>query len=161
ARAQALLRRGLAIELARHRHARPWHIGAAIDALARRMTPDTLVVSDVSNVKLWAPLQLPAYGPESHLQAGSWGAMGYALPGVLAAGLLRPNKTVVGLAGDASFLMASSDFVTLCELKLPVVVAVHHDRQIGMINNMLSKAYGRAYATEIGEVDFVGYAHAF
>src|SRR5262249_27697968 len=87
ARAQAPLRRGLAIELARHRHARPWHIGAAIDALARRMTPDTLVVSDVSNVKLWAPLQLPAYGPESHLQAGSWGAMGYALPGVLAAGL--------------------------------------------------------------------------
>src|SRR5262249_1258969 len=134
ARSQALLRRGLGLELGRYRHARPWHIGLALDALARRMTPETLVVSDVSNVKLWAPLQLPTYNAESHLQAGSWGAMGYALPGALAAGLLRPDKRVVGLAGDASFLMASSDFVTLCELGLPVVVAVHHDRQIGMIN---------------------------
>src|SRR5262249_22381859 len=59
ARSQALLRRGLALELERHRSARPWHIGLALEALARRMTPETLVVSDVSNVKLWAPLQLP------------------------------------------------------------------------------------------------------
>jgi acetolactate synthase I/II/III large subunit len=125
------------------------------------MTPDTLVISDVSNVKLWAPLQLPAFSPESHLQAGSWGAMGYAVPGVLAAALVRPGKQVVGLCGDTSFLMASSDFGTICQLGLPVVLAVHNDGQIGMINNMLSKAYGRAYATEIGEVDFVRYAEAF
>ncbi|HYU20945.1 MAG TPA: thiamine pyrophosphate-binding protein [Chloroflexota bacterium] len=161
AQARELLRRGLEIELERHRSARPWHIGLALDALARRITPDTIVVSDVSNVKLWAPLQLPAFGPESHIQAGSWGAMGYALPGVLAAGLLRPEKKIIGLAGDTSFLMASSDFGTICQLGLPVVVAVHSDGQIGMITNMLTRAYGRAYATEIGEVDFVRYAEAF
>jgi acetolactate synthase-1/2/3 large subunit len=159
--AREALRRGLAIELERYRSARPWHIGVALDALARRMTPDVLVVSDVSNVKLWAPLQLPTFGPESHLQSGSWGAMGYAVPGVLAAGLLRPDKKVVGLAGDTSFLMASSDFGTICQLGLPVILAVHNDGQIGMINNMLSVAYGRAYATEIGQTDFVRYAEAF
>ncbi len=87
--------------------------------------------------------------------------MGYALPGVLAAGLLRPNKKVVGLCGDTSFLMASSDFVTICELNLPVVLAIHHDQRIGMIDNMLTKAYGRSYATEIGRIDFVKYAEAF
>jgi thiamine pyrophosphate-dependent acetolactate synthase large subunit-like protein len=161
AEAQASLRRGLAIELERHRAARPWHIGLALDALARRMTPDTLVVSDVSNVKLWAPVQLPAFGPESHVQSGSWGAMGYAIPGVLAAGLARPNKKVVGLVGDTSFLMGSSDFLTICELGLPVVLAVHADRQIGMINNAMTMQFGRPYATEIGAVDFVRYAEAF
>lgn len=159
--AREALRRGLEIELARHRDARPWHIGLAIDELARRMSPDVLVVSDVSNVKLWAPLQLPTFGPESHLQAGSWGAMGYAVPGALAAGLVRPGKKVVGLAGDTSFLMASSDFGTICQLGLPVVLAIHNDGQIGMINNMLQRAYGRAYATEIGQTDFVKYAEAF
>jgi acetolactate synthase-1/2/3 large subunit len=161
AEARTSLQRGLAIELERHRAARPWHIGLALDALARRMTPDTLVVSDVSNVKLWAPVQLPTFNPESHLQSGSWGAMGYAIPGILAAGLTRPEKKVVGLMGDTSFLMGSSDFATICELGLPVVAAVHADRQIGMISNAMTMQFGRAYATEIGEVDFVRYAEAF
>jgi acetolactate synthase I/II/III large subunit len=158
---RAALQRGLDIEMERYRDARPWHIGLAIDALARRMTPDILVISDVSNVKLWTPLQVPTFGPESHLQAGSWGAMGYAVPGVLAAGLARPDKKVVGLAGDTSFLMGSSDFGTICGLGLPVVLAVHNDGRIGMIDNMLTKAYGRSYATEIGAVDLVKYAAAF
>ena len=159
--AREVQQRGIDVELARYRDARPWHIGAAIDALARRMTPDMLVITDVSNVKLWTPLQVPTFNPESHIQSGSWGAMGYALPAVLAAGLLRPNKKVVGLCGDTSFLMASSDFVTICELGLPVVIAIHHDQRIGMIDNMLTSAYGRAYATEIGRIDFVKYAEAF
>jgi acetolactate synthase-1/2/3 large subunit len=75
--------------------------------------------------------------------------------------LVRPDKKVIGLAGDTSFLMGSSDFSTICQLGLPVVMAVHNDGQIGMINNMLTRAYGRAYATEIGQADFVKYAEAF
>jgi len=161
ANARDLQQRGIDVELERYRDTRPWHIGQAIDALARRMTPDILVVSDVSNVKLWTPIQVPVWGPESHLQSGSWGAMGYALPGVLAAARVRPNKKVVGLCGDTSFLMASSDFLTICEQKLPVVIAIHHDQRIGMIDNMHTKAFGRAYASEIGRVDFVTYAEAF
>jgi acetolactate synthase-1/2/3 large subunit len=161
ARAREQQQRGIDIELAAYRDSRPWHIGAALDALAQRMTPDILVVSDVSQVKLWTPLQIPAFNPESHLQPGSWGAMGYAVPGVLAAGLLRPDKKVVGVTGDASFQMACSDFGTICNLGLPVVIAVHADEQIGMIHHALRTTFGRTHATEIGHVDFVRYAEAF
>jgi acetolactate synthase-1/2/3 large subunit len=160
-RARALQQRGIDIELEGYRDRRPWHIGVALDALARRMTPDILVVSDVSQVKLWTPLQIPAFNPESHLQPGSWGAMGYAVPGVLAAGLVRPDKKIVGVTGDASFQMACSDFGTICDLGLPVVIAVHADGQIGMIHHALRTTFGRTYATEIGQVDFVKYAEAF
>lgn len=158
--AHASLRQGLDADIARYAEARPWHIGRALQALAERLTPETLVVTDVSQVKMWAPLQLPIISPTSQLQSGSWGAMGYVIPGVLAAALARPEKRVVGLVGDASFLMGSSDFVTICELGLPVVVAVHADRQIGMIYATLTEQFGRAYATEIGAVDFVRYAEA-
>ncbi len=161
ARARESQQRGIDIELARYRDRRPWHIGVALDALATRMTPDILVVSDVSQVKLWTPIQVPAFNPESHLQPGSWGAMGYAVPGVLAAGLLRPGKKVVGVTGDASFQMACSDFGTICNLGLPVVIAVHADEQIGMIHHALRTTFGRTHATEIGHVDFVRYAEAF
>jgi acetolactate synthase I/II/III large subunit len=159
--ARRLLREGLAVEIDRHKNARPWPIGLALESLARRMTPEMLVISDVSNVKIWTPLQLPTFNSLSHLQSGSWGAMGYAVPGVLAAGIARPDRRVVGLVGDASFLMGSSDFGTICERRLPVVIAVHADRQIGMIHYSLKQTFGRTYLTEVPAADFVGFAEAF
>ncbi len=160
-RAQHLLARGLTIELERHAAARPWHIGLALDALGKQMTPETVVISEVSNVKLWVPLQLPVYSPLSHLQPGSWGAMGYAIPGALAAGLVYPDRPVVAVTGDTAFLMGSSDFSTICQLGLKVVIALHNDGQIGMINNAMTMLHGRPYATEIGQYDYVRYAEAF
>jgi thiamine pyrophosphate-dependent acetolactate synthase large subunit-like protein len=152
--------RGLELELARHAGTRPWHVGLALAALDERLTPEIVVTSDVSNVKLWAPLQLRAFGPHSHVQAGSWGTMGYALPAAIGAALALPGHKVVALAGDASFLMSSSDLVTLAQLRLPVVIAVHHDGRIGMIEYMQTAAGRAPYATEIGDVDYARYAEA-
>jgi acetolactate synthase I/II/III large subunit len=161
AEARSLLQAGLTVELERYQDARPWPIGLALDSLARKMTPETIVVSDVSNVKIWAPLQLPAYNSLSHLQSGSWGAMGYVVPGVLGAALARPDRKVVGIVGDAAFLMGANDFGSICSLGLPVVIAVHADQQIGMIHYSLSQAFGRTYKTDVPAVDFVKYAESF
>ena len=161
AEARRLFGAGMAVELERYYRESRWPIGLALDSLARKMTPETLVVSDVSNVKIWAPLQLPAYNSMSHLQSGSWGAMGYVVPGVLGAALARPDRKVVGIVGDAAFLMGSNDFGTICSLGLPVVIAVHADQQIGMIHYSLSQAFNRTYKTDVPEVDFVKYAEAF
>jgi len=68
-----------------------------------------VVTSDVSNVKLWVPFQLRTFGPHSHVQAGSWGTIGYAVPAAIGAAFAYPGRKVIGLAGDASFLMSSSD----------------------------------------------------
>jgi thiamine pyrophosphate-dependent acetolactate synthase large subunit-like protein len=119
-----------------------------------------VVTSDVSNVKLWVPFQLRTFGPHSHVQAGSWGTMGYALPAALGAAFARPRTKIVALAGDASFLMSSSDLVTLAQHRLPVVIGVHHDGRIGMINYMQTVAGRRPFATEIGEVDYASMAEA-
>ena len=83
------------------------------------------------------------------------------MPGVLGAALARPDRRVVGIVGDAAFLMGSNDFGTICSLGLPVVIAVHADQQIGMIHYSLSQAFGRVYKTEVPPVDFVRYAEAF
>jgi acetolactate synthase I/II/III large subunit len=160
AEARHSLARGLDIELQRYAGTRPWHIGRAIAALSERLTPDMVVTSDVSNVKLWVPFQLRTFGPHSHVQAGSWGTMGYALPAALGAAFAYPGRKIVGLAGDASFLMSSSDLVTLAQHQLPVVIGVHHDGRIGMINYMQTMAGRAPFATEIGDVDYARMAEA-
>jgi acetolactate synthase I/II/III large subunit len=158
--AQRSLARGLAVEMDRYASTRPWHIGLAIGALSERLTPEMVVTSDVSNVKLWLPFQLRTFGPHSHVQAGSWGTMGYALPAALGAAFACPGRKVVAVAGDASFLMSSSDLVTLAQHHLPVVIGVHHDGRIGMINYMQTTAGREPYATEIGEVEYAKLAEA-
>lgn len=160
AEARRLLARGLEVEMERHAGTRPWHIGQAIAALSERLTPEMVVTSDVSNVKLWVPFQLRTFGPHSHVQAGSWGTMGYALPAALGAAFAHPHRKVVALAGDASFLMSSSDLVTFAQLRLPVVIGVHHDGRIGMINYMQTMVGREPYATEIGDVDYAKMAEA-
>ncbi|TAK22689.1 MAG: thiamine pyrophosphate-binding protein [Chloroflexota bacterium] len=160
AMAQRALARGIEVELVRHAATRPWHIGLALRELDRRMTPDAIVTSDVSNIKLWVPLLVRAFGPASHLQSGSWGTMGYALPAAIGAALARPGQKVVALAGDTSFLMSSNDLVTLAQLKLPIVMAVHKDGRIGMIDYMQRQAGREPYAVEIGDVDLVKMAEA-
>jgi acetolactate synthase I/II/III large subunit len=158
--AQRSLARGLEVELERYAGTRPWHIGQAIAALSQRLTAEMVVTSDVSNVKLWVPFQLRTFGPHSHVQAGSWGTMGYALPAAIGAAFAHPGAKVIGLAGDASFLMSSADLVTLAQHHLPVVIGVHHDGRIGMINYMQKMAGREPYATEIGDVDYASMAEA-
>ncbi len=160
AEAQRSLARGLEVEMKRHAGTRPWHIGLAIAALSERLTPEMVVTSDVSNVKLWVPFQLRTFGPHSHVQSGSWGTMGYALPAALGAAFAHPGRKVVALAGDASFLMSSSDLVTFAQLRLPVVIGVHHDGRIGMINYMQTMVGRQPYATEIGDVEYAQMAEA-
>ena len=160
AEAQRALARGLEVEMERYTGTRPWHIGRVIAALSERLSPEMVVTSDVSNVKLWVPFQLRTFGPHSHVQAGSWGTMGYALPAAIGAAFARPGAKIVGLAGDASFLMSSSDLVTLAQHRLPVVIGVHHDGRIGMINYMQTTAGRVPYATEIGDVDYAQMAEA-
>ena len=152
---------GIRVELERYQDDRPWPIGLALESLDRKITPETIVVSDVSNVKIWAPVQLRTINSLTHLQSGSWGAMGYVVPGVLGAALARPDRKIVGIVGDASFLMGSNDFGTICTLGLPVVIAVHADQQIGMIYYSLKQEFGRTYKTDVPPVDFVTYAESF
>ena len=86
--------------------------------------------------------------------------MGYALPAALGAAFAHPDRKVVALAGDASFLMSSSDLVTLAQHRLPVVIGVHHDGRIGMIDYMQTMVGREPYATEIGDVDYAKMAEA-
>ncbi|TVR75296.1 MAG: thiamine pyrophosphate-binding protein [Sphaerobacteraceae bacterium] len=161
AEARQTFQAGLAVEIERYQDDRPWPISLALESLDRKIDTDTIVVSDVSNVKIWAPVQLRTYNSLTHLQSGSWGAMGYVVPGVLGAALARPDRKIVGIVGDASFLMGSNDFGTICALGLPVVIAVHADQQIGMIYYSLKQAFGRTYKTDVPPVDFIKYAEAF
>jgi acetolactate synthase-1/2/3 large subunit len=59
--------------------------------------------------------------------------MGYAVPGALAARLAHRARPVVAFTGDGGFLMAIAELQTSLREKLPIIVVVLDDEEIGLI----------------------------
>ncbi|MBI3977837.1 MAG: thiamine pyrophosphate-binding protein [Chloroflexi bacterium] len=163
AESKARFARAMARWLDKYRTAGPrqWPIALALAGLAPHMDAETVLVTDSAAHKLWVPYVCPSFGPISHQQCGTWGSMGYGITGALGAAVACPDKKVVGFCGDGSFLMASADFGTLGRLGRNVIIPVHHDGHLGMINGMHQNQFGRVAGTEIPDVDLVRYAEAF
>lgn len=62
--------------------------------------------------------------PGTYLSSGGFSTMGFALPAAMGAKLARPDRTVVAVEGDGSFLMNSVELSTAVECKIPVTVVI-------------------------------------
>jgi len=160
----ARYRRGVQGALAeyveKNRQRRPMHFGVVMHALAPMLARDAIVVADVGNSEVWARQYLPVYGPTSYIEEGSWGEMGFALAGAIAAKLVHPERQVIGIIGDGAFLMAGMDFVTAAQYGANVVYIVLNDSAYGMINYLQQERYDRIYASELGRTNFAQLAES-
>lgn len=59
--------------------------------------------------------------------------MGFGLPAAIGAQLAAPNKIVVDIDGDASFMMTCTELATAVQYNLPVKVLVMNNRFQGMV----------------------------
>lgn len=120
-----------------------------------------IVISDVGMHKLWIARQFPAYEPNTVLISNGFASMGISLPGAVAAKLVHPERKIVSICGDGGFLMNSQELETAHRLGLAFVVLIFNDSKLGMIEWKQLNHYGKAFATEFTNPDFVKYAESF
>jgi acetolactate synthase-1/2/3 large subunit len=161
ATAREALRAGVERTVESYRGHRPIHFALVLKELWSLLEKDAIVVADIGNHGVWASWWFELYGTQTYLEPGQWGAMGFALPGAIAAKLTRPDQQVVGITGDGAFLMSCSDFGTALEEGTNVVIVVLNDRRYGMIHALQTKDYGRTFATELQSPDLVKFAESF
>ncbi len=140
---------------------RPAHYGLALEPLLDFVDDDLIVMGDIGEHNQWTRLLIETRNRTTYLPEGYWGAMGFGLPGALAAKLAEPAKKVACVTGDGCFLMASADFSTAVEYGINPVIIVLNDRQYGMIVGMQRNAYGRVSNTRLDGPDFVAFARSF
>ena len=87
--------------------------------------------------------------------------MGFALPGAIAAQLVKPKQKVVAMCGDGGFLMNVQELETAVRLKLPIIVVIWCDSDFGMISLKQSMEFGRTAFTRFTNPDFVKLAESF
>jgi acetolactate synthase-1/2/3 large subunit len=120
-----------------------------------------IVISDVGAHKLWIAKTYNTYIPNTCLIPNGFCSMGFALPGAIAAQLVRPNQKVVVMCGDGGFLMNVQELETAVRLQLPIIVIIWCDSDYGMISLKQIHEFGRSAFTRFNNPDFVTLAQSF
>lgn len=130
----------------------------------RKIIPeDSIVTTEVGQNQMWASLYFKAYKPRTFISSGGLGTMGFGFPAAIGARAARPDKFVVDIAGDGSFIMTEQDLATSVMEDLPVTVIVLNNSTLGMVAQWQRLFFGKRYiSVNLGEIpDFVKLAEAY
>ena len=122
---------------------------------------DDIVISDVGVHKLWLATLFPTARPNTLIIANGLASMGIAVPGAVAAKLVRPDRKVVSVSGDGGFLMNSQELETARRLGTAFVSAVWTDSRYGVIELNQQRRFSRTFGVEFTNPDLVKYAESF
>jgi 3D-(3,5/4)-trihydroxycyclohexane-1,2-dione acylhydrolase (decyclizing) len=109
--------------------------------------------------KLWRAQDHDAY----HLEYG-YSCMGYEIAGGLGVKLALPQREVVVLVGDGSYLMMNSEIATSIAMGLKLTIVLLDNRGFGCINRLQGACGGESFNNLLDErapaVDFAAHARA-
>lgn len=109
--------------------------------------------------KLWRATDSASY----HLEYG-YSCMGYEIAGGLGAKLAAPEREVVVLVGDGSYLMLNSEIATSVALGAKLTIVVLDNRGFGCIHRLQTATGGAAFNNLLGKgvpaVDFAAHARS-
>jgi len=137
---------------------------AVIKLLNKLLEPGkSIVTTGVGQNQMWCALHYLARAPRSFITSGGLGTMGFGFPAALGAKVACPDKVVVDVDGDGSFLMTEQDLATSVTEGIPVVVVILNNSALGMVRQWQHVLYRRRFmAVDLKRVpDFVKLAHAY
>ncbi|HID10018.1 MAG TPA: thiamine pyrophosphate-binding protein [Candidatus Latescibacteria bacterium] len=120
----------------------PVTISAVLKEVREFLPRDALVVSSSGNAQAQILQEFPFYEPRTNITTGGFSTMGFTLPAALGAKLARPDRHVVGIAGDGDFLMTIHELATAVQYEIPVVVLVLNNTGWQSIDDLQVAAYG-------------------
>ena len=132
-----------------------------INDIRRALGPDDIVISDVGAHKMWMARLYQAERPNTCIVSNGFAAMGIALPGAVAAGLVHPEKTILAVMGDGGFMINSQELETAVRLGVNMVVLIWNDSSYGLIEWKQVCQLGRSSCVNFDNPDFVLYARSF
>ncbi|MEB7892046.1 acetolactate synthase large subunit [Hafnia alvei] len=125
------------------------------------MGDSDIVLADTGAIKMWMARLYPTYQPLTCLTSNGLSTMSFSLPGALGAKLAYPQRKVLAVMGDGSFMMNSQEIETAIRERIPLVVLVWVDGSYGLIKWKMDIEEGAHDTVDFGNPDFVKYAQSF
>jgi acetolactate synthase I/II/III large subunit len=136
----------------------------ALLAELRKLLPEnTIVTTEVGQNQMWSALYFKALKPRTFISSGGLGTMGFGFPAALGAKVACPDRPIVDIAGDGSFIMTEQELACSVTENIPVIVIVLNNSVLGMVAQWQRMLYkGRYMAVNLGKTpDFVKLAEAY
>jgi acetolactate synthase-1/2/3 large subunit len=142
----------------------------AIEMLYELTKGEAIITTGVGQHQMWAGQYYKYKFPRQLLTSAGLGAMGYGYPAALGAKVACPDKQVIDIDGDGSFLMNIQELATAHVEKIAAKAIILNNQHLGMVVQWEDKFYagnrGNTYLGDPENVkqiypDYIAMAKAF
>jgi len=105
----------------------------AIEELWKLTGGDAIITTGVGQHQMWSGQWFKYTQPRTFITSGGLGSMGYGFPAALGAKVARPDKHVVDIDGDGSFLMNIQELATATVEKIAAKAMILNNQHLGMV----------------------------
>ncbi len=124
-------------------HLAPQHVISRIGEISG---PESIFVAGVGQHQMWASQFIRYERPNSWLNSGGLGTMGFAVPAAMGAKVGEPDRTVWAIDGDGCFQMTNQELATCAINDIPIKVAVVNNSSLGMVRQWQTLFYESRYS---------------
>jgi len=136
------------------RHIQPQE---AVQALYELTQGDAIITTGVGQHQMWAAQFYRFNEPRRYISSLGLGAMGFGYPAALGAKVACPDKEVIDIDGDGSFMMNIQELATAHIEKIAAKAMILNNQHLGMVVQWEDRFYGSVRGnTILGDENNVG-----
>jgi acetolactate synthase-1/2/3 large subunit len=113
--------------------------------ILRDLEDDPIIVTDVGRHQIFTAHYFPVDSGRSFITSGGLGTMGFGTPAAIGAKVGQPDRVVIDISGDGSFMMTCQEVASAVTEEIPVVILVMNDYCLGMIKQLQDAFYGKRH----------------
>ena len=136
-----------------------------IERLSAIAGPEAIYVAGVGQHQMWAAQFVGYENPNTWINSGGLGTMGFSVPAAMGAKVGCPDTTVWSIDGDGCFQMTNQELATCAINNIPIKVAIINNESLGMVRQWQTLFYNERYSnTDLHSKripDFVKLADAY
>ncbi|MFT4135220.1 acetolactate synthase large subunit [Microbacterium sp.] len=121
----------------------PQHV---IQRIGELTGPEGVYAAGVGQHQMWAAQFIQYERPNSWLNSGGAGTMGYSVPAAMGAKVAEPDRVVWAIDGDGCFQMTNQELATCAINGIPIKVAIINNSSLGMVRQWQTLFYDGRYS---------------
>jgi acetolactate synthase-1/2/3 large subunit len=108
--------------------------------------PEAIFAAGVGQHQMWSAQFIQYERPNSWLNSGGAGTMGYSVPAAMGAKVAEPERLVWAIDGDGCFQMTNQELATCTINNIPIKVAIINNSSLGMVRQWQTLFYNSRYS---------------
>jgi len=104
-----------------------------IEEVYKQTKGEAIITVGVGQHQMWAGQFYDYTHPRSFLSSSGLGSMGFGYPAALGAKVACPNRQVIDIDGDGSFVMNIQELATAVAENIPAKIVIINNQHLGMV----------------------------